>query len=322
VVSSQSEEGGRVLVLGGTGFIGSQIALAFRAAGTRVRTLARRPPADPFPHDAGMEFVLGRAEDEATLERALDGVGWVVHAVGCPPPSASADDFDVSATSVLGLDTLLEALRVRPGVGLTFVSSGGAVYGDVDDLPVHEDTRCRPISAYGLAKLMAEDSISAYSARYGVPARILRIANAYGPGQDGSSGQGVIGTFLRAAATGEAVPVFDAGRAVRDFVHVGDVAEAIVALPPALTEPQVLNVGGGVGHSVTQVLALVEDITGSRLHVSRQSRRPTDVSSIVLDVTRLKGLVSWDPRDLRTGLAQTWEYVAESVASEQDTLFA
>jgi UDP-glucose 4-epimerase len=307
--------------MGGTGFIGSQVVLAFLAGGTPVRTLARRPPADTSVLDQ-MELALGAAEDPALLDAALDGVSWVVHAVGCPPPNASSDDFFTTANSVLGLDVLLEALRARPGVGLTFISSGGAVYGDVVDSPVHEDTRCRPISRYGLAKLMAEDSISAYSARYRIPARILRVSNAYGPGQDGSNGQGVIGTFLSATATDEPVPVFDEGRAVRDFVHVGDVAQAVVSLRPGLGEPQVVNVGGGVGHSVAQVLAMVEEITASRLRVSWEPRRHSDVSSIVLDVSRLNGLLPWRPRQLSTGLAQTWESVAESLAAEQDTLSA
>jgi UDP-glucose 4-epimerase len=81
-------------------------------------------------------------------------------------------------------------------------------------------------------------------------------------------------------------------------------------------------VGGGVGHSVAQVLAMVEEITASPLSVSWEPRRHSDVSSIVLDVSRLNGLLPWRPRQLSTGLAQTWESVAESLAAEQDTLSA
>lgn len=309
--------------MGGTGFIGSEVVRAFRGAGMRVRALARRHPVEDAPAlDAGVELVLGLAEDEAILERILEGVDWVVHALGCPPPSASADDFDVTALSVLGLDMLLEALRARPGIGLTFVSSGGAVYGDVEDLPAHEDTRCRPISAYGLSKLMAEDSIAAYSARYGIAARILRVSNAYGPGQDATNGQGVIDAFLRSAITGDPVPVFDQGRAVRDYVHVGDVAQTIVALRPGRDGPQVVNVGAGVGHSVAQVLALVEEITETRLSVSWMPRRPSDVSSIVVDVSRLEELMDWRPRDLATGIAQTWDRVVEELTAARGSLSA
>ena len=311
---------GRVLVLGGTGFIGSEVSLGFRQAGWAVSALARRPLLSPSAAAAGMELVLGLAEDPTVLHAALDGVDWVVHAVGCPPPAASTDDFDSTAVSVLGLDTLLEALRYRPGVGLTFVSSGGAVYGDVTHLPVDEETRCRPISAYGLSKLMAEDSIAAYSARYEIPARILRVSNAYGPRQDAANGQGVIGALLRAASTDRPVPVFDAGRAVRDFVHVNDVAKAVVALRPSRGDPQVVNVGGGVGHSVAQIVEVVERLTGAHLRIERLPRRPSDVRSIVLDVSRLKTMMRWRPRDLETGITQIWQGLSTGAVHAPDML--
>jgi UDP-glucose 4-epimerase len=292
---------GRVLVLGGTGFIGTEVASAFQAVGVPVRSLARHAPVDP---DTSVELMLGRAEDGAVLEAALEGVDWVVHALGSPPPAASTDDFDSTARSIFGLDVVLEALRQRPGVGLTFVSSGGAVYGNVSRQPVSEETRCRPISAYGLAKLMAEDSIAAYSARYGIPARVLRVSNAYGPRQNPSSGQGVIAALLRAASTGGVMPVYDGGRAVRDFVHVADVARAVVTLHPLLAEHQFVNVGSGTGHSVAQLLELVEELTETTLHIKWLPRRPSDVDAIVLDVSRLRQIMPWQPRDLETGIAQ------------------
>ena len=269
-----------------------------------------------------MELLLGPAEDPALLDRALEDVDWVVHTVGCTPPGALTDDFDSTTMSVLGLDALMEALRNRPGVGLTFVSSGGAVYGDVSHLPVDEETRCRPISAYGLSKLMAEDSIAAYSARYEIPARILRVSNAYGPRQDAANGQGVIGALLRAARTDRSVTVYDEGRAVRDFVHVGDVAKAIVALRPSQSEPQVVNVGGGTGHSVLQILEMVERLTGAPLRIEWHPRRPSDVHAIVLNVARLAGMMAWHPRDLETGIAQIWQELSIGALYSPDTLSA
>ena len=313
---------GRVLVLGGTGFIGSEVSVGFRQAGWAVRALARRPLLSPSSAAAGVELVLGPAEDANVLHRVLEDVDWVVHAVGCAPPGALTDDFDSTAVSVLGLDTLLEALRYRPGVGLTFVSSGGAVYGDVTHLPVDEETRCRPISAYGLSKLMAEDSIAAYSARYEIPARILRVSNAYGPRQDGANGQGVIGALLRAAATGRSVPVFDAGRAVRDFVHVEDVARAVMALRPSRSGPQVVNVGGGVGHSVVQILEMVERLTAVRLTIEWLPRRPSDVRAIVLNVSRLHTMMAWRPLDLETGIARIWHELSTGPAYSPDVISA
>ena len=310
----------RVLVLGGTGFIGSEVARSFVDAGFIVRAVARSAGGH-LPIDS-VEFMPGAVEDPLLLDRALEDVGWVVHAVGCPPPAAETDHFDSTPGTVLGLDVLLEALRQRPGVGLTFVSSGGAVYGDVRRLPADEDMRCRPISSYGLGKLMAEDSVGAYSARYGIPARILRIGNAYGAGQDAASGQGVIGAMLHAAANGGSVPVFDGGRSVRDFVHVADAAHAVVTLRPSRSEPQVVNIGSGVGHSVSQIVSMVEAVTGSELHIRWLPRRPSDVHSIVLDISRLKNLMTWNPRTLEDGIAQTWHELMGTSASPPEQLSA
>ena len=317
---AQHDRPDRVLVLGGTGFIGSEVVRACVESGFAVRVVARREPHDLTGGE--VELLLGAVEGPSLLRRALDGVDWVVHAVGCPPPAASADNFDTTADTVVGIDTLLEALRAQRGVGLTFVSSGGAVYGDVAQLPAHEDLRCRPISAYGLGKLMAEDSIAAYSARYGIPARVLRVANAYGPRQDGLSGQGVIGAMLRAALDDGSVAVYDGGRAVRDFVHVRDVASAVVALRPGASEPQVVNVGSGVGHSVAQVLSIVEAVTGSELRVRWLPRRPSDVHANVLDITRLSKLIAWHPQALEDGIAQTWQELMGVAATSRGQLSA
>jgi UDP-glucose 4-epimerase len=121
---------------------------------------------------------------------------------------------------------------------------------------------------------MAESSIAAYSARYDVPARVLRVSNAYGPRQNAANGQGVVAAFLHAAAYGDPVALFDGGRALRDFVHVADVARAVVTLRPSLGEPQIVNVGGGTGYAVWQVLEIVERLTGVPTHDRSASAAP------------------------------------------------
>jgi UDP-glucose 4-epimerase len=109
---------------------------------------------------------------------------------------------------------------------------------------------------------------------------------------------------------------------VRDFVHVADVAKAVVALRPRRSEPQVVNVGSGLGHSVAQVLSMVEAVTGSELHVQWLPRRPSDVHAIVLDISRLRRLMTWQPRTLEEGIAQTWHELTGVMASAPDQLSA
>ena len=173
-------------------------------------------------------------------------------------------------------------------------------------VPADESTRCDPITAYGITKLAAEKYIGMYSDRYGIDARILRISNAYGPLQSPERGQGLIAAFLDAARSGHGVRIFGDGTALRDYVTVEDVANAVVQLYRCSDGPRVLNVGSGTGHSVRDVLAIVGHVTGHPLHVDWLPERLFDVKAIVLDVTTLHQLIAWSPVPLEEGIPRIW----------------
>jgi UDP-glucose 4-epimerase len=298
----------RVLVLGGTGFLGSEIAGRFIDQGSSVAVLARHGPTGIKGEKLRTaDLVLGAAEDEEVLERGLEDADHVVHALGCPLPAESnGDPADDLLQTVPTLVRILEMLRRRPGISLTFLSSGGTVYGSPVKVPADESTRCDPITAYGITKLAAEKYIGMYSDRYGIDARILRISNAYGPLQSPERGQGLIAAFLGAARSGHGVRIFGDGTALRDYVTVEDVANAVVQLYRCLDGPRVLNVGSGTGHSVRDVLAIVGHVTGHPLHVDWLPERLFDVKAIVLDVTTLHQLIAWSPVPLEEGIPRIW----------------
>jgi UDP-glucose 4-epimerase len=297
-----------VTVLGGTGLIGSAIARGFLDAGWRVTVFARHAPT---PRCAtllgGATVVLGDVLSPTELHDAVDGADHVVDALGAPHPAASADaalaQFDAELPNLLGI---LGELRHQPGTSFTYISSGGAIYGDVDELPVAEDTPCNPISPYGVAKLAAERSVLLAARHDGLRVRILRVANAYGALQRPRTGQGLVAALLHGAATSTPVDLYGDGTTLRDYVEVRDVAAATVALAGHVGGDAVLNVGTGVGHRVDEVLALVESVTGTTIEVRRLAQRPTDVRRIVLDVRRLSDLVPWRPRSLEVGVGQAW----------------
>jgi UDP-glucose 4-epimerase len=299
----------RVLVLGGTGFMGSEIARAFLAAGSSVTAVARHQPTGrSLASIEGAELVLSDAGDPAALASLVSRVDHVVHAVGAMLPKESNADPVLDATSTLpGILSLLEILRHRPQVGLTYLSSGGTVYGNPVQIPVKETSACDPITSYGIMKLTVEKYIGMYRALYALPARILRVSNAYGPLQPAGRSQGIVGSFLAAARNGVPVRVFGDGTMIRDYVYVADVARAAVDLTRRLDGPRVVNVGSGVGHSVLEVLEIVCEITGRRLVVERLPDRGFDVEEIVLDVGTLSDLASWKPITLEMGIERTWQ---------------
>lgn len=265
-----------------------------------VTVLARRePPADVR---AVARVHRGDAGDSAILGAALEGVEHVVWCAGglLPGDAERAPDRDEAAT--LGpLRILLQLLADRPDVTVTYMSSGGTVYGNPGVVPVPESAPTRPIGEYGRVRLAAERLLLDGLGERGTPVRILRCANVYGGGQPADRGQGAVAVFADRVGSGAEVVLFDEGRAVRDFVHVDDVVDVTSVLLGVGGDP-VLNVGSGRGTSIAELLALVEGRLGRQARVTHRPGRAFDVDRIVLDISRLQQLVAFAPRDLGEGL--------------------
>jgi len=220
------------LILGGGGFIGRHVALLLVRAGHRVTIATRAVPVFEFPAEAVdyielMEVELASADWDALVAQAD-----VVHhyAWSSTPASANANpagDMLVNIGPTLGL---LDAMRRRGGGRLVFPSSGGTVYGILKAVPVHEDTPLEPITAYGAGKATAEVYLNLYRRLYGLDCRIARISNAYGPGQDPTRGLGAVSTFIHRALDQREIIIWGDGEIVRDYIHVSDVASALVTL--------------------------------------------------------------------------------------------
>lgn len=296
----------------GSGFIGRAAATAIAATGRRTIMLTQRTGRGPI----GVETVMIDLLDRYQL-RALIGPGCdVVFATGNSIPADDEADPLASARSLQPLVAVLDAIRAAArDSSFLFLSSGGAVYGEPEQLPIGEDHPLRPRSAYGAAKAAGETYVSYFARRYGVAATSLRCGNAYGPGQLPGRGQGLIGELLSAADEGRTVEIWGDGSVQRDFVHVGDIAHAIAALCGRRDLPPALNVGSGQATSVREVIDLVADVVGHPLRVNAVDERPFDVHHVALDITRLQRIIEFDPISLRDGITRTREtMVSETVA--------
>jgi UDP-glucose 4-epimerase len=283
------------------------VAAQFRDAGSKVIVVARHPYAPGLAVE-DCEAVEGDAANAELLAEVVARADHIVYAIGSSNPGESNLDPPADVARTLPpFVQLLESLRRRPGPRLTFFSSGGTVYGEPATIPVSEDTPCHPITSYGVTKLCAENYIDMYRHLYGIQANILRVANAYGSRQRAERGQGAIGAFLNAVRCGEPIRIFGDGSVVRDYVYVGDIARATVALSRTGSVPRVVNVGTGTGHSLREVLEVVRSATGINPVVSFGLPRAFDVHAIVLDVSRLASLVDWHPATLEEGVALVWQ---------------
>jgi UDP-glucose 4-epimerase len=300
--------GGRVLVIG-CGFIGERLVSELVRADHPTTVLTRSPiDAEKRERIRGAELIIGDAGTGQFLDRALSDVAHVVYSAGGLLPAESDLNPELDLTlSLPPLIKLLEALREREGVGLTLLSSGGTVYGRPRYLPVDEQHPTEPISSYGIVKLTCEKYVEMYADRHGIPAQVLRCSNVYGEHQPAGRGQGTIPTFLQRILAGEPLTLFGDGSIVRDYVYVGDLAAAVLRLLELPAEPRVINVGSGEGASLSRLVELIEGLTGKSVPIERLPDRPFDVREIVLDVSRLKALVDFEPIPLESGARLTFE---------------
>lgn len=299
----------RILVTGGAGFIGSHVVDAYLAAGHEVIVVdnlssGRRefvhPRAKFYQEDI-------RAPDlRSVFERERPEV--VNHQAAQTSVSVSVSDPRLDAeVNVLGTLNLL-ALCVEFGTTrLIFASTGGAIYGEPERLPVDESHPERPISPYGISKLAGEIYLRYFGGR-GLEWAVLRYANVYGPRQDPHGEAGVVAIFTQAMLSARTPTIFGNGTQTRDFVFVDDAASANVR---ALGAPsgRIANIATGVETTVNNLFGQLANLCGFRGKATYAPPRPGDVDRIALSASRAKEWLGWTATiPLAQGLARTVEW--------------
>jgi UDP-glucose 4-epimerase len=191
-----------------------------------------------------------------------------------------------------------------------YVSSGGSVYGSSAPELVSEDELLNPISSYGFGKKLAETSIKFLGDIHGLRFTILRPANPIGPWQNNLN-QGVVSALVRAARSGTTFTLIGDGHVVRDYFDVQDLIQALLvtANNPEVSVGKIWNVGSGRGHSVVEIIELVEYISKSEIKTKRIAARPSDVSRVILDSSAIGDALGWGPKiSLETSLTSIWNH--------------
>jgi UDP-glucose 4-epimerase len=298
----------RVIVTGGAGFIGSHVVEALLARGDEVHVLdnlstGRR---DNVPGEATLHEADIRTDSAAVFADVRPEACFHLAAQADVRVSVERPAFDADV-NVLGTIRVLEAARER-GTTVTFSSTGGAIYGEVDG-PASEDAPRRPLAPYGTAKLAAEEYLATYNRLYGTRHAVVRYANVYGPRQQASLEGGVVAIFMRQLAGDETPRIFGDGEQTRDFVYVSDVAEA--TLRAHSSGGGVFNVGTGVETSVNELYEAVRGVARVDRDPEYAPPRPGEINRSVLDVRRAERELDWRPRQtLEQGLAATWAWAS------------
>jgi UDP-glucose 4-epimerase len=310
-----------VLITGGAGFIGSHVADAFLADGWQVTILDDLSSGRMENVPASARFVQADiASPEAAALVRDGGFAVLCHlAAQIDVRRSVAEPAYDASRNILGTLNLLEAIRTSgQRTRVVFSSTGGALYGDFDPPPSRESFAKDPEAPYGIAKLSVEYYLAYYGRVHGLETVSLRYGNVYGPRQDPHGEAGVVAIFCNRLLEGRAVTIFGTGEQTRDYVYVGDVAQANLAAARAVLpergrlDARAFNVGTGVETSVNELAQTLRTVSAIDVPIEHAAARPGELARSALSAEKAREWLGWSPRiPIADGLARTFHFFAD-----------
>jgi UDP-glucose 4-epimerase len=295
-------EGRRILVTGGSGFIGRHVVSELSADGAEVRVVDLQPHPNP-----DVDIVIGDIADPEVLSSVFDG-GFesIVHLAAVTSVLRSLKQPELTfATNVVGTNALLAAGRAAGVTSLAFASTN-AVTGPMKAPKISEAATLEPLTPYGSTKAAGEMLMAAYTASYGLRCACIRLTNVYGPGMQAKDS--IIARLMRAIRLGTTFEIYGDGRQLRDYVHVTDV---VAAMRLALRSEEWAGptvIGSGTSLSVLEVVDAVREVSGAELTVTHGPAKAGEMPAVIVDPSRAHA-AGWSPRfpDLADGLIGVWD---------------
>ena len=301
----------KVVVTGGAGFIGSNLARALLAEGREVHVLDDLSTGHRRNVPPGAVFHHGSILDRPLLGRVVQDATYVFHQAALPSvPRSVADPLASNEANVTGTLNVLVAAR-DAGVRKVVFAASSSAYGNTPTLPKHEGMPVNPMSPYALTKVAGEFYCRIFHQVYGLRTTGLRYFNVYGPGQDPDGAYAaVIPRFIVRALRGEPLPIHGDGTQSRDFTFVADAVRAnLLAAASTESDGLVMNVGAGRRTTLLELARLVIEATGSASLVEHHPRRPGDVDHSLADVSLAARTTGYAPTvDVREGIRRTAEW--------------
>jgi len=305
----------QVAVIGGSGFIGGHLVRRLAAAGCRVNALGltKAHYDERITPEQGVQWFSGDFRDEALMSSVMEGADTVFHLVSTTLPRSSNDDpvFDITSNVGGTLKLLRTAVQCQVRK-VVFLSSGGTVYGPPRFLPITEDHALEPNCSYGVSKLAIEKYLHLFHAQHGLDYAVVRLSNPFGAGQPLDRAQGAVSVFLDRILREQPIEIWGDGSVVRDYVYISDAVEGIVAAATHEGGQRIYNIGSGVGHSLNDVIAEIERVSGKLASVTYKPARVFDVPVNVLSIARAHQELGYVPQvSFREGISQTLDWLRE-----------
>lgn len=304
----------KVLIIGGNGFIGRNLA----------KTLVKRNDLEVFSFDlalpreevAGVEYMEGDFFDDLVLENAVKGMDLVIHSLSTVNPGNSNEKY----MQGYGRDFLqtikLCKMIIDQKSNMIFLSSGGTVYGVQEDQPIKETALPVPINHYGSVKLCIENVIRTFNTQRHTKMRIARISNPFGPGQDYHKGVGFVDAAIKKSICKETLEIWGDGGNIRDYIYIEDVCKMLEALVDYDGKEEVFNLSSNEGISQNMVVDILKKIDGE-FDVVYKAARSVDVRKIVLDNSKIKQIYKGEIRTFETGVKEYYSYLTKKINADK-----
>lgn len=307
----------RVVILGGAGFIGSNLSyrLVKEGASVKIFTRAGRAIKNVSKILNDVELVYGDFMDEVALKKATADADYIIHLISTTFPGTSIDSgvYDIYSNLIPTI-RLLEICKSSKGGRLIYASSGGTIYGEPKEQLITEDHPLNPKSMYGQSKKVIESYMNFFVKNSDVNIQTLRISNPFGPYQNPYGAQGVVATAFRCALNNSVFNVFGKGLTVRDYIFVDDVVEAMISSMKA-DKSHLVNISSGVGRSVLEVVESIQKISGREIKTKFIDQREGDVEVSILSNEKAAKVYNWRPKtNFEEGLLKTWQWISSEIS--------
>ena len=299
-----------ILVVGGSGFIGSNLVNCLIKNNHEVRVLNRSTKSyiEQLPE---VEYIYGDFADQQLLNNLLKGTDIVYHlASGSTPSTSNANPVNDIESNLVSTVNFLQACVNSSVKRVVFASSGGTIYGLPQKLPIDENHSTNPICSYGINKLAIEKYLNLFNYLYGLDYCVLRVSNPYGYGQNPQGNVGAITVFLDKIFRQLPILIWGDGEIVRDYIYIDDVVNSFYLAQYNNNQEKIFNISSGYGISLNELIGKITQVIHRDIKVDYADFRKLDIPVNYLANDKAKQILNWRPTtSLEDGILMTWQWI-------------
>ena len=290
-----------ILIIGGNSFIGKNLINAFDNPKFKLHILQRNISNDNSDVNHYYYSNYFNVENIIQIIEKND-INCVIDLISTIIPSSNLEQFDYEIRYNYTSKLKLLKLYADYNIKYVYISSGGTIYGNNNQILQTEKARLAPINYYGLSKLLFEESIQFFNKNHNLKYLIIRPSNPYGIFQNINKSQGFVTVAINKILNNNKIEIWGDGSIIRDYIYISDLVNAIIELLNIDIDNNIFNIGSGTGSTILDVIKEIEVITNKKAILLFKDKRDIDIPINILDVSKLKQYINFNPMSLNTGL--------------------